>query len=585
MRRLFVATWLRGLAGLAAAGCASGDVVSPSLSESEGGPEDSIEAGPAPRVVTQYGSGSCTPLTCAKLGYTCGPAGDGCGGLLDCGACKPPQSCGGGTAPSVCGGDAGCVPQTCASQGIQCGPAGDGCGGMLQCGACPAPALCGAGGFGICGLLPDAAACVPRTCAQQGITCGPAGDGCGNVLACGSCTAPETCGGGGTPGKCGGNRHCAPKTCADLAVDCGYAGDGCGGRLDCGTCKAPAICGASQPGVCGEGHVPTDAGVYVTCEGGQATTISGTVVAGTDPAKGFGAPDPVYNAYVYIPSGPLQPITTGATCDQCATPQHSLASAVTGVDGTFTLTNPPVGPNVPLVIQLGKWRRAINVNVAPCQNNALTTAETRLPRNQAEGNIPRFAIDTGNADVLECVLRKMGIDDAEFTDPNLVGGIPQSAGRVHFYQASPNGVPDPNVDISVGGAVISANTPAEDQLWGSQATMSSYDLVLFPCEGGPNNLTNAAKQTLTTYANLGGRVFATHYSYVWLFNDAPFSSTATWATFPRATARPARSSATASRTTPCCQRSTTWGTCAISPRRRRRRRPGSPITSTARPTS
>src|SRR5260370_22418252 len=57
--------------------------------------------------------------------------------------------------------------------------------------------------------------------------------------------------------------------------------------------------------------------------------------------------------------------------------------------------------------------------------------------------------------------------------------------------------------------------------------MSSYDLVLFPCEGGPNNLTNAAKQTLTTYANLGGRVFATHYSYVWP-DIPPFSGTAVW---------------------------------------------------------
>src|ERR1700683_3945495 len=38
---------------------------------------------------------------------------------------------------------------------------------------------------------------VPRPCAQQGVTCGPAGDGCGGALQCGPCTAPETCGGGG----------------------------------------------------------------------------------------------------------------------------------------------------------------------------------------------------------------------------------------------------------------------------------------------------------------------------------------------------------------------------------------------------
>jgi hypothetical protein len=43
---------------------------------------------------------------------------------------------------------------------------------------------------------------MPMTCpsTQQ---CGQASDGCGNVLNCGTCTPPETCGGGGTPGKCG----------------------------------------------------------------------------------------------------------------------------------------------------------------------------------------------------------------------------------------------------------------------------------------------------------------------------------------------------------------------------------------------
>ena len=30
------------------------------------------------------------------------------------------------------------------------------------------------------------------------------------------------------------------------------------------------------------------------------------------------------------------------------------------------------------------------------------------------------------------------------------------------------------------------------------------------------------------YANLGGRVFATHFSYTWLYNIAPWSGAATW---------------------------------------------------------
>jgi hypothetical protein len=44
-----------------------------------------------------------TPETCASLGYTCGTAGDGCGGSLDCGACKGKNTCGGGGTPYACG--------------------------------------------------------------------------------------------------------------------------------------------------------------------------------------------------------------------------------------------------------------------------------------------------------------------------------------------------------------------------------------------------------------------------------------------------------------------------------------------------
>ena len=45
--------------------------------------------------------------------------------------------------------------------------------------------------------------CVPRTCASVGANCGSITNGCGGVLDCGTCVAPETCGGGGTANKCG----------------------------------------------------------------------------------------------------------------------------------------------------------------------------------------------------------------------------------------------------------------------------------------------------------------------------------------------------------------------------------------------
>lgn len=203
---------------------------------------------------------ACRPLTCALLGFDCGPAGDGCGGALDCGTCEAPETCGGAGQFSRCGGHAGCVPKTCADLGFNCGPAGDGCGGALACGTCTVPDTCGGGGkSGVCGSTStsadggfDGGACMPLTCMAQGIGCGPAGDGCGGALDCGACSPGTTCGGGGLPATCG-SPACTPKTCIELGFHCGPAGDGCGGSLECGTCPPGAArCGSGgAPGICG----------------------------------------------------------------------------------------------------------------------------------------------------------------------------------------------------------------------------------------------------------------------------------------------------------------------------------------------
>jgi hypothetical protein len=54
--------------------------------------------------------------TCESLGLWCGSAHDGCGNVLDCGAC--------------------CQPLTCAELRVPCGPAVDNCGDTIDCGPC-----------------------------------------------------------------------------------------------------------------------------------------------------------------------------------------------------------------------------------------------------------------------------------------------------------------------------------------------------------------------------------------------------------------------------------------------------------------
>ncbi len=359
--------------------------------------------------------------------------------------------------------------------------------------------------------------CAPRTCSELGYLCGENGDGCGGVLMCGTCPVPLICGAAGYS-ECGGGFGlgpdggplCTPATCLGLGLDCGPAADGCGGVLQCGACQAPQVCGASgNPGRCGSSCTGL-CQQQVACEGGT-TSVSGTVVTGTLPQ--FGPPDPVYDALVYVPNGTVTPFLPGVACNQCGADVSGdpLVATKTGPDGTFVLQNMPVGVDIPLVIQLGRWRRQVTIpSVTACTDAALPASLTRLPRNQSEGDIPLTAIATGSADAIECVLMKMGVDQAEFTQPT----GPAGTGRIHMYQS--NGVDD------------GAGTPPAENLWGDPSALATYDQVLLPCEGMQIDKSPVDQQNLIAYANAGGRVFTTHYGYVWLYDDPPFSGTANW---------------------------------------------------------
>jgi hypothetical protein len=358
------------------------------------------------------------------------------------------------------------------------------------------------------------ASCTPLTCVQQGFDCGENGDGCGNAIQCGSCPVPEICGAAGFS-QCGGGFGlgpdggpiCNPTTCKALGFDCGPAGDGCGGLLQCGTCQSPLVCGAAgSPGRCGSACFGLCL-QQVQCESGT-TSISGTVVAGTLPA--YGTPDPIYNALVYVPNGKVEPFTQGVACSQCGgeVSGDPLIETQSAADGTFTLLNVPAGANIPLVIQVGRWRRQITIPaVAPCTNNPLTADQTRMPRNSTEGDIPLTAIATGSADAIECLLMKMGVDEAEFTQPS--GG-----GRVQLYVSN--------------GADVGPGTPPAENLWSSPSTLAEYDQILLPCEGMPIDKSSSDQDDLIAYTGQGGRIFTTHYGYTWLYDDAPFSQTANW---------------------------------------------------------
>jgi hypothetical protein len=239
------------------------------------------------------------------------------------------------------------------------------------------------------------------------------------------------------------------------------------------------------------------------CAGGGTTSISGVI---KDPAGKV----PLYNILVYVPNAPVAPITTGASCDRCGNVSGDpLVSAITDAAGKFKLDNVPVGKDIPLVIQVGKWRRQITIPaVAECADTPLDATLSRLPRNKAEGDLPQMALASGQADPFECLLTKMGIDLAEFTTDS-------GAGRVHFFKEN--------------GVDMNPAAPAASTLYNDVAKMKKYDIVFLPCEGTERDKSPAADQNLVDYTAVGGRVFTTHYSYAWLFKGAaPFPATGVW---------------------------------------------------------
>jgi hypothetical protein len=241
-----------------------------------------------------------------------------------------------------------------------------------------------------------------------------------------------------------------------------------------------------------------------SCSGSAKTTITGVVY---DPAGS----NPVYDVQVYVPMGTLPVFTQGASCVNCSTlyPSVVLASAVTGTNGQFTITGAPDGANIPLVIQIGKWRRTYTIpTVTKCVPNdagSLLNTSLRLPANGSEGDMPDIAISTGAVDSLECLPLRMGVDASEY-----VPGA-SAAGHIHIFTGGESGG-------QTQGAVTSPPSPqAYTNLWDSEHDLNVNDVVLFSCEGAPTAYLgqSSGPTNLLNYLNNGGRVFASHYHFAW----------------------------------------------------------------------
>jgi hypothetical protein len=327
---------------------------------------------------------------------------------------------------------------------------------------------------------------------------------------------------------------------------------GCGGSHT-GLPSSPGDAGASSAGAVGGDGAASSSGsgggggtrfvpgaeqdAASTCVGlgcdvvpNCTTTLSGTVY---DPA---GA-NPLYNVSVFVPEDPggaLPPIAPGAsTCSACdASIDHYVTATTSGPDGKFTLEGVPATTNVPLVVQIGKWRREVFLpEVHACESNVLTgSSQTRLPAKRSEGDIPQMALVTGGVDNLGCFLEGVGLDPGEYSAPH-------AGGRLDIYQGlGRNGAPG----LSTGATPGDCSSDNPSCVWNSKANLEGYDIVLLACEGdtydpvdsafSQTNKTPTSKQALHDWLDEGGKVFATHYQYTWFKNSpaAEFRNIATW---------------------------------------------------------
>jgi hypothetical protein len=319
----------------------------------------------------------------------------------------------------------------------------------------------------------------------------------------------------------------------------GFVGGGSGGF-------SPGDGGGFAPD-CPPGS-PLSCYVDMKCPNGGSTTIKGRVF---DPA----GKNPIFNVVVFVPNDPktLPPIKPGTnSCSSCDTPVGDyVAATLTDTTGAFTLKDVPVGNNVPLVLQIGKWRRLMTIPSVPdCKTTTLPTSgsgQPHLPKNQQEGDMPQMALLTGGLDDLGCFLFKVGIDAKEYSAPG-------AGGRLDIYQGlggrSLAGAPGKAPGLSSGGMAGNCTTTS-CPLWASKQSFEAYDIVFLACEGdtydmdenpdggglggilggggGGPNVTKVGKQSLHDWLDEGGKVFATHFHYTWFKNGpADFQSVATW---------------------------------------------------------
>ena len=193
------------------------------------------------------------------------------------------------------------------------------------------------------------------------------------------------------------------------------------------SCRPDHLCPSTGPGPCQGLQCQLDKPGECT---GAGTTISGSVF---DPAGKVA----LYNVLLYVPNTALGPISTGARAT--AAIRRSPVAGRRGAERRGRQVqdheravgheHPARHPDRQVAAKI------ILPTVTKCQDNAFNDPNTvRLPRSMSDRaagdaagdvHMPQIALSTGHSDALDCLLRKIGIADSEFTPDS-------GTGRVHI---------------------------------------------------------------------------------------------------------------------------------------------------------
>jgi hypothetical protein len=241
---------------------------------------------------------------------------------------------------------------------------------------------------------------------------------------------------------------------------------------------------------------PSDGGSGPSCHGracqlpvcapGTTTEIVGTLYAGN-------GTDPVPGAAVFVPVYDLPELPPTLGCNLCNDVPFSVASTFTDFDGSFHLSGVPSG-TIPVVARLGRFQRVVSMDVIPCARNVIpadpdtSNKGIRLPRKNGElasqDALPRIAVASGDYDQIECVLKRIGVDQLDMYDDRFVNN-PPAIGQFAALLADPK-------------------------------KLALYDIVIVNCTDNQflsSLLQPTVQDTLESYVRSGGRLYVTDWAY------------------------------------------------------------------------